>query len=430
MTKCAFIPNFFKFYNMLWNAALPFLKKHPRLAPTFDRRINPVHLEPADIWIQAASAGEAYLAVSIIKALDVDRPVTILLTTTTEQGMEILTQALSQKEYSPHISLCFDIFPLDSPKAMDIAVYQVNPAVMVLLETELWPAHLYALKRNHTRVLIINGRLSRKSSRYYRLTKAFWRCFAPERILAISDQDVQRFSQVFSHTHIGIMDNIKFNRMKFQKTDTDSDVSALAAIVPRQLPLSILASFRRQEEKQIIDMVKGLKKEVPNQVIALFPRHVHRIAPLLKKLNNNDLKVYKGSQISSVLTGPAIILWDRFGDLYQAYKHADVVFVGASLVPLGGQNFMEPAALGIPTIIGPHWQDFAWVGKEIFNTGTVTRCKNRQHVVKTMCRHLVKSGNRKTRIDAVSHYIAQKQGGAQTAAETILASWKRNRRYY
>ena len=226
------------------------------------------------------------------------------------------------------------------------------------------------------------------------------------------------------------MDNIKFDRMKFEKTDTDSDVSALAAIVPRQLPLSILASFRRQEEKQIIDMVKGLKKEVPNQVIALFPRHVHRIAPLLKKLNNNGLKVYKGSQISSVLTGPAIILWDRFGDLYQAYKHADVVFVGASLVPLGGQNFMEPAALGIPTIIGPHWQDFAWVGKEIFNTGAVTRCKNRQHVVKTMCRHLVKSGNRKTRIDAVSHYISQKQGGAQTAAETILASWKRNRRYY
>ena len=282
MTKCAFIPNFFKFYNMLWNAALPFLKRHPRLAPTFDRRINPVHLQPADIWIQAASAGEAYLAVSIIKALDPDRPVTILLTTTTDQGMEILTQALSSKTYSPHIKLCFDIFPLDSPKAMDKAVQQVNPAVMVLLETELWPAHLYALKRNHTSVLILNGRLSRKSSRNYRLTKAFWRCFAPERILAISDQDAQRFSQVFSHTHIETMDNIKFDRMKFQKTDTDNDVSALAAIVPRQLPLSIIASFRRQEEKQIIDMVKALKKEVPNQVIALFPRHMHRIAPLLK----------------------------------------------------------------------------------------------------------------------------------------------------
>ncbi|WP_084691840.1 3-deoxy-D-manno-octulosonic acid transferase [Desulfobacter vibrioformis] len=422
MTKCAFIPNIFRFYNILWDAALPFLKQHPRLAPTFDRRINPVHLQPADIWIQAASAGEAYLAVSIIKALNPDRPVTMLLTTTTDQGMKILTQELLPEEFSHHIRLCFDIFPFDSPKAMNNAVQRVNPAVMVLLETELWPAHLYALKRNHTSVLIINGRLSRKSGRNYRLTKAFWQSFAPERILAISAKDAQRFSQVFPHTCIGTMDNIKFDRMTVQKTP--GKVSALAAIVPRELPLSVFASFRRQEEPQILDMVKTLLEEVPNQVIALFPRHMHRIAPFLKKLNKTGLNVYQGSQISSVLTGPAIILWDRFGDLHQAYSHADVVFVGGSLAPLGGQNFMEPAALGIPTITGPHWQDFAWVGKEIFRTGAVTRCNNWQHAVKTMCSHLVNSGSRKTRIDAVSRYISQKQGGAQTAADAILTSWE------
>jgi len=421
MTKSTLIPNFFRFYNILWGAALPFLKRHPRLAPTFDRRINPVHLQPADIWIQAASAGEAYLAVSIIKALNPDRPVTILLSTTTDQGMEILTQALSPKKFSTRISLYVDIFPFDSPKAMNKAVQQVNPAIMVLLETELWPAHLYALKRNHTAVLLINGRLSRKSSRNYRLTKTFWRSFAPERILAISPGDAQRFSQVFSHTRVDTMNNIKFDRIKIH--NTTGNASALAAIVPRELPLSIFASFRRQEETQIIDMIRALKKEVPNQVIALFPRHMHRTAPFLKKLNKNGFKVYKGSQISSILTGPAIILWDKFGDLHQAYSHADVVFVGGSLAPLGGQNFMEPAGLGIPTIIGPHWQNFAWVGEEIFKTGAVTRCKNRQHAVKTMCSYLVKSGGRETRIDAVKHYILQKQGGAQTAADTIWASW-------
>ena len=338
--------------------------------------------------------------------------------------MEILAQALSSKGFSPRISLCVDIFPFDSPKAMNKAVQQVNPAVMVLLETELWPAHLYALKRNHTTVLLINGRLSQKSSRNYRLTKALWRSLAPERILAISAGDAKRFSQVFSHTRVDTMDNIKFDRIKVQNTTGKS--SALAAIVPRELPLSIFASFRRQEEKQIIDMIKVLKKEVPNQIIALFPRHMHRIAPFLKKLNKNGLKVYKGSQISSILTGPAIILWAKFGDLHQAYSHADVVFVGGSLAPLGGQNFMEPAGLGIPTIIGPHWQNFAWVGEEIFNTGAVTRCKNRQHAVKTMCTHLVKSGGRKTRIDAMNHYILQKQGGAQTAADAIWASWVAN----
>lgn len=116
MTKCAFIPNFFKFYNILWGAALPFLKRHPRLAPTFDRRINPIHLQPADIWIQAASAGEAYLAVSIIKALKPERAVTILLTSNTDQGMDILTQALSPKKFHP-ISACALIYsPLTAQK--------------------------------------------------------------------------------------------------------------------------------------------------------------------------------------------------------------------------------------------------------------------------------------------------------------------------
>ncbi|WP_321495834.1 glycosyltransferase N-terminal domain-containing protein [uncultured Desulfobacter sp.] len=421
MIECAFIPNFFKFYNILWGAALPFLKRQPRLAPTFGRRTNPVQLQPADIWIQAASAGEAYLAVSIIKALVPDRPVSILLTTTTDQGMEILKQELNPRNLSPYIRLNLDIFPFDSPGAMDNAVQRVNPAVMVLLETELWPAHLYALKRNHTTVLLINGRLSRKSSRNYRLTKAFWQCFAPDRILAISAQDAQKFSRVFSHTRVETMDNIKFDRMQIQNTTGQN--SNLAAIVPRELPLSIFASFRRQEEEQIIDMVNALLKKVPDQVIALFPRHMHRITPLLKKLNKNALKVSKGSQISSPLTSPAIILWDRFGDLHQAYSHARVVFVGGSLVPLGGQNFMEPAALGIPTIIGPHWQDFAWVGKEIFNTGAVTRCKNSQDAVNAMCEHLVKSPDRKILIDAVSHYISKKQGGAQVAADTIMESY-------
>ena len=421
MIKNVFIPNFFKFYNILWKAALPFLKRHPRLAPTFDRRINPAHLQPADIWIQAASAGEAYLAVSTINAFNTDRPVTIMVTTTTGQGMEILTKTLSPKKISPQINLCIGTFPFDSPKAMKKAVQQINPAIMVLLETELWPAHLYALKKNHTRVLIINGRLSKKSSRNYKLTKAFWGSFAPERILAISAEDAQKFSMIFPQTRVETMDNIKFDRMTVQSTADKR--SALAEIVPREMPLSIFASFRRQEETQIIEMIKILLKKGPNQIIALFPRHMHRISPFLKALNKNSLTVYKGSQISSVLTNPAIILWDKFGDLHQAYSRADVVFVGGSLVPLGGQNFMEPAALGVPTIIGPHWQDFAWVGKEIFETGAVTQCRNWQHTAETMSRYLVKSENRQTRIDAVNHYISQKQGGAQTAADTIWASW-------
>ena len=93
MTKNAFIPNFWKIYNMIWKAGLPFLKGNLRLAPTFDRRIPGARREAADLWIQAASAGEAFLAVAILRDLDPPAPLKVLATTTTDQGFDILEKA-------------------------------------------------------------------------------------------------------------------------------------------------------------------------------------------------------------------------------------------------------------------------------------------------------------------------------------------------
>ena len=146
-----------------------------------------------------------------------------------------------------------------------------------------------------------------------------------------------------------------------------SDNGGLAAIVPRDLPLSIFASFRRQEEAQIIEMVKTLlKKGAQPDYCAVSPGICTGSRRFLKKLNKAGLKVYKGSQVSSVLTGPAVILWDKFGELQQALGLAGTVFVGGSLAPLGGQNFMEPAASGIPTVIGPHLAGLCLGGQRDF----------------------------------------------------------------
>ena len=417
MTKCAFIPNFLKLYNILWQPVLPFLRRNPQLAATFDKSTAPVHLDPADVWIQGASAGEAYLAVSIIRAFAPQKPTTILLTATTDHGMQILKNGLEQIPCHPNVRLNFDVFPFDMPSAMDLAVSRVNPTVMVLLETELWPAHLHALKQKQIPILVINGRMSKKSGRHYRLTRKFWQCFAPDRIMAISEEDAQRFSCVFLHTRIQTMNNIKFDRMNGQ--EKSGKPSALADLLPPGLPLSILASFHRREEAQIVHMVKMLKTTHPNQVIALFPRHMDRVAPVIEKLGKKGFTVLKGSEISTPLTGPAIVMWDRFGELCQAYEYADVVFVGGSLVPLGGQNFMEPAALGVPTIIGPFWQNFAWVGEDIFSTNAVTRCDTWQQAAQTMCGHLADPRGRQANLEAVSQYILEKQGGSQTAVNAI-----------
>ncbi|HCY88086.1 MAG TPA: 3-deoxy-D-manno-octulosonic acid transferase [Desulfobacteraceae bacterium] len=422
MTKCAFIPNFLGFYNILWLLALPFLKRNQRLAHSFERRTGWRHFEPADIWLQAASAGEAFLAVSILKTLKPKDPVRVLVTTTTDQGMEILDNGLANGRLHPNIRLTLELFPFDIPRTMNKAVEHIAPKVMVLLETELWPALLHALKTRGTKILILNARMSSKSGRHYRATRFLWRHLAPDRILATSCVDVERWAGVFPESDISPMENIKFDIMD---TNTEqADASDISALVPSNLPLSIIASLRRQEEPELAALLKQLQSAVPEQIIAVFPRHMHRIIPVSRLLKKHRIPFILRSKLSSRVSAPAIILWDRFGELRKAYSLADAVFVGGSLRPLGGQNFIEPAVLGVPTVTGPFWDDFIWVGKDIFEKGIITRCKTTEDVATAMIGHLKNKSDTTGRQKKVLDYIRTHRGGSKTACREILSALK------
>lgn len=418
MTKCAFIPNFLRFYNILWQAALPFLRRNQRLAPSFDRRLGTGHLEPANIWVQAASAGEAFLALSILRTLAPDRPLTVLVTTTTDQGLEILENGIAARPLHPNVTPVIDRFPFDVPGTVQNAVRQINPDVMVLLETELWPALLHALKQNNTRILVLNARMSSRSFRHYRATRFLWRHLAPDHVLAISPADARRWAGVFFHTRVSTMENIKFDIM--DTGDTQADSPDLSRLFPGDLPLSVLASVRRAEEPDVIGLVKSLKNAFPEQIVAIFPRHMHRIAAISDQLKKNGIAHTLRSELAGPVTTPTVILWDRFGELRAAYAHAATVFVGGSLKRLGGQNFIEPAVFGIPTVTGPFWDDFAWVGSGIFDAGIVTRCAHAQEVAGTMVRHLETPPDMSANKKSAHTYIREHQGGSAQACRAIL----------
>ncbi|MCF8093350.1 MAG: 3-deoxy-D-manno-octulosonic acid transferase [Desulfotignum sp.] len=420
MTKIAFIPNFVLFYNILWTAALPFLRKHPRLAGSFFHRTHAAFLEPADIWIQAASAGEAFLAACLVQRLTPGRPVQVLITTTTDQGMEILTAELKKNNHHPQVSISLAWFPFDMPAVAKTAVKAVNPKVMVLLETELWPALLYFLKQNRTRILVVNGRMSKKSSRGYRLTRSLWSRVYPNHILAISGSDADRYRRVFARATVSTMPNIKFESIVTLPPEKTRTLPA--QILPCPLPVSVLASIRHQEEKQALQMLHRILDKFPDQVVAIFPRHMHRIVSWKRLLKRTGHRFYLRSQISAPLSYPGIILWDRFGEMRCAFDHADVVFMGGSLAPLGGQNFMEPLLRGAPVVTGPFWDDFFWVGKEVFDTGLVTRKPDWQTIADAMVHHLIHPGNRHIRRQKALAYVSARTGGADMACQAILAA--------
>jgi 3-deoxy-D-manno-octulosonic-acid transferase len=420
MTKIAFIPDFMGFYNMLWAAALPFLRRHPRLARTFAQRTDPSHLNPADVWIQAASAGEALLAACLVQHFSPDRPVRILITTTTDQGMEILCSELEKKPVSAKVSISVAWFPFDIPSVAARAVEVVNPQVMVLVETELWPALLHFLNRRHTRVVVVNGRMSVKSRRGYKMTQCVWSNIGLHQILAVSDPDAGRFREVFDGARVSVMPNIKFETLTPEAPEIPTSVST--DIFPCPWPVSVFASIRRQEETQVLKMIHTLLHQFPGQVMAIFPRHMHRLGFWKRRLKKTGAKVYLRSELASPPAEPGIILWDRFGEMRHVFRYAHAVFMGGSLKPLGGQNFLEPLLQGPPVVTGPFWDDFFWVGKKVFDTGLVQRKKDWQSAAHAMVSFLKHPEDRTLRQKKAQAYVAARSGGADMACQSILAA--------
>lgn len=426
MIKNAFILNFLKLYNMLWQLCIPFLKRNQRLKSGFNKRINPDHHSLQDIWIQAASAGEAYLAVKIIKGLTPEKTTRIIVTSTTQQGIDILKTGLSREQINPLIELTIDWFLFDKPTVIEKAVKIINPSVMVLLETELWPALLYYLKSHQTKILIANARLSQKSFKNYMRTKFLWKHLAPDIILATSELDRNRYAKVFQHSKVSIMKNIKFECIA-QDELADPVQEQIKQLLNHDLDFTILASVRKEEEQDILSLIGLLLDGFPDQTIGLFPRHMHRIDAFIKEFESKSIVYHLRSELSSPVKEPGIILWDVFGELKSAYGLASVVFVGGSLKPLGGQNFLEPSVQGAPTITGPYYDDFAWAGEQIFNKKIVIKEKEYYSVAETMLKILNNPGSYPDQKERALQYIKTNLGGtSQVCLEILSALYNRS----
>ena len=440
----------FMLYKLGWRAALPLLKRNPRLKEGYAQRIFDQHPQgPADIWIQAASAGEAYLADALIHEiakLDPARGSNILVTTNTRQGMDILVQtkagienarAQAKPAAQTAISLELAFFPFDQPAIMDSAVRHVAPKVMVLLETEIWPGLLSALRRHKRRVVIVNGRMTEKSLKRYEMMPGLWPELSPDQVLAVSRADADRFAKLFGKKRVHVMPNIKFDRVRINpepagaETDTEPEAGGRLGL-PTDSPFLVLGSIRQEEEADVGHMIRALLRRRPDLVIGLFPRHMHRLPAWQQHLNRMEPPgpanragqkglpwTFRSRMTEAPVLPGSLVLWDCFGELAAGYAHADAVFVGGSLAPLGGQNFLEPLMHGHVPIIGPSWENFAWVGPEVFSRGLVRRVENWQSAAAELIRQLEAAPPRNEIKRAAAAYIAAHQGGTRQACQAI-----------
>lgn len=408
-----------KIYDIGWRLCMPLLRFNHRLKDGLDSRKSANHLQSADVWIQAASAGEAYLSCAILKNLNPAHPVRVLVTTNTRQGMDIINKEIQDISADNHSGIsaysCF--FPFDRPSLMEAAVAKINPRVMVLLETEIWPGLLAALKKNGVRILIVNGRLTPKSLRQYIRWQKFLKHLCPDKILAISKADADRFGMLFGKNKVSIMNNIKFDRLNPEILDVNIQLKKL---IPETAHFLVYGSIREQEEPLVKNILSDVCKQSPETITGLFPRHMHRIDNWINILNRSGLKWQLRSGLNEKPAEKGtIILWDTFGELNQTYAIATAVFVGGSLAPLGGQNFLEPLIYGIKPVIGPYWDNFAWIGEEIISQGLVIRADNWQSVASELIRQLQSPQSKEIVREEAARYITERSGGTAQACRLI-----------
>jgi 3-deoxy-D-manno-octulosonic-acid transferase len=413
-------------YNLLWGLAIPPLRWNHRLAQGFEQRtLKQAPSMQADLWIQAASVGESFLAREILIRLKPARRLQVLLTSNTKQGIDILEQVTAElKSAENRISATTAYFPFDRPAIMNAAVTRIRPNVMVLLEAELWPGHLIALKTYGSKILILNGRLTEKSLKRYRIWPSLWQSLRPDKILAVSGQDAGRFAALFGDNCVDLMPNIKFDRIN-HAGDLDTASEQLKNLLPHDSPFVTLGSIRRQEEASVKNIITEVLRRHKNSVIGLFPRHMHRISVWQDILNRMEIRWYLRSTTETRIPQGSVILWDAFGELNAAYRFSAAAFVGGSLAPLGGQNFLESIVCGTIPVIGPSWENFAWVGEEIVASGLLGVAKDWKEVARRLVENIEKPIPRQQVIERAQAYIKDRQGGAELGCRHIIEMLER-----
>jgi 3-deoxy-D-manno-octulosonic-acid transferase len=349
-------------YAVLWYAALPWLplrlwwrgRREPgyreRIGERFGRYSSPARDHDV-VWIHAVSLGETRAAAPLLARVLSEMPdATVLLTHMTATGRAAGAELANDRVVQAWL-------PYDVPFAVSAFLAHWKPRVGVLIETEVWPNLVAACRERGIALFLVNARLSERSLRGYRrfasMTEPMFAALSG--VAAQTDADARRLREAGARD-VTVTGNLKFDARVDDATRAQG--VALRAMLGRDRPVWIAASTRDGEEALILDALARHPLS-GNALTVIVPRHPQRFAEVASLLEARGLRYVRRSANVAVPESVAFVLGDSLGELLAYYAAADVAFVGGSLVPLGGQNLIEPIAVGTPTLIGPHTFNFA-----------------------------------------------------------------------
>ncbi len=375
------------------------------------------------VWFHAASLGELTSLAPIVTGFKERYPSACpVVSTTTVSALRMVAQKV------PEAALAF-LLPLDFSGAVRRVLRWCEPDMLVITETELWPNLLRLVKKSGAQIALINGRLSERSFRRYRwIGRLVAKMLAAFDLVSVqSEKDAERFLALGANPQrVLVTGNAKVDTRQEYSPETLRQELRLR---PEQ-PVWVAGSTRPGEEELILQAFARVRERIPETVLILAPRHLERLREVEKLLMQTQVPFTYRTRVSRELINFPVILLDTMGELAKIYGAGGVAFVGGSLVPLGGHNPLEPAAQGVPVVMGPHTEHFAKTVEALVKQGGAQIVSSADELAQAVAA-LLQNGEEARRRGALARQsVLASQGVAVRNAELLrklmlIKSWGR-----
>jgi len=419
-----------RLYTLMWWLALPLVlarlwwrgRQEPGYRQHWNERLGiyrrrAANDEPLTIWVHAVSVGETRASEPLVEALLKQYPHSrIVLTHMTPTG-----RATGKSLFGKHgARLVQSYLPYDMPSLVHRFIRHFEPRICILMETEVWPNLIAECGRRKVPVMLANARLSERSLRKAQRFGQMMRNAAAgiPLVAAQTEADAERIRSLGA-PKVDVTGSIKFDVV------VPPAVLAVGARLRQQIgirPVLLCASTREGEEELILDAVRTAAMP-DGWLLLLVPRHPQRFDAVEAMVRERGLSVQRRSALEVPGAGVAaetqVLLGDSMGEMFAYYEACDVAFIGGSLQPLGGQNLIEPAALGKPVLVGQHTFNFAQATEDALAAGGAQRVASAEELMRTAAA-LLQDGAARATMGANALAFANQHRGATARTIALL----------
>ncbi len=363
----------------------------------------------APVWVHAVSVGEVQASVPLIRALRERHPdVPVLVTTMTPTGSQRIRKALGD-------GVAHVYAPYDLPGTVARFLHRVRPRLALIMETEIWPNIFHVCRQSGVPVILANARMSERSASAYRKVHRLAQVTLSEvsAIAAQTSLDAERLVGLGAPAQrVHVTGSVKFD------VKLPASLHEQAAVLRREWgvdrPVWIAASTHSGEDEIVLDAHEEIQRALPNALLVLVPRHPERFGKVAALCRRRGYQTVQRTEAAACTEHTDVFVGDTMGELPLFYAAADVAFVGGSLVPNGGQNPLEPAALGLPLLVGPHFFNFQEIVEMLIAAGGATEVRDASDVAAVLRAFLKDANHRHAAGEKARAVVGQNRGALQT----------------